>query len=112
MRAHKTGLSDRGRSPSKIAGLHAVSHPTVQKWIDRFDEEGPEGLYDRERQGRPRELGNEAREEIEQLLGGAPTEEIRWGRAKTKLDGRPHASRSISTENSTSTSTKTLFAAH
>ena len=75
MRAHMVLLSDRGRPPSEIADLHAVSHPTVYKWIDRFDEEGPSGLYDREREGRPRELGKEARKEIERLLEGNPTEE-------------------------------------
>jgi len=48
MRAHMILLSDRGYSPSKIADLHDVSHPTVYKWIDRFDKEGPGGLYDRE----------------------------------------------------------------
>ena len=82
MRAHMVLLSDRGRPPSEIADLHAVSHPTVYKWIDRFDEEGPSGLYDREREGRPRELGKEARKEIERLLEGNPTEEgqnaTRW----------------------------------
>jgi Transposase and inactivated derivatives len=82
MRAHMILLSERGYSPSEIADLHEVSHPTVQKWIDRFDEEGPEGLQDREREGRPRELGKEAREEIERLLEENPTEEgqnaTRW----------------------------------
>ena len=56
MRAHMVLLSVRDYSPSTIADLHGVSHPTVYgvshptvyKWIDRFDEEGPEGLYDRE----------------------------------------------------------------
>ena len=82
MRAHMILLSDRGYSPSKIADLHDVSHPTVYKWIDRFDKEGPGGLYDREREGRPPILGEEAREEIERLLEGNPTEEdqnaTRW----------------------------------
>jgi len=82
MRAHMILLSDRGYSPSEIADLHDVSHPTVYKWIDRFDEEGPEGLYDREREGRPQVLGEEAKEEIERLLEGNPTEEgqnaTRW----------------------------------
>lgn len=82
MRAHMILLSDRGHSPSEIADLHDVSHPTVYKWIDRFDEEGPEGLHDRKRDGRPRELGKEAREEIDRLLEGNPTEEgqnaTRW----------------------------------
>jgi transposase len=82
MRAHMVLLSVRDYSPSTIADLHGVSHPTVYKWIDRFDEEGPEGLYDREREGRPPILGEEAREEIERLLEGNPTEEgqnaTRW----------------------------------
>ena len=64
MRAHMVLLSARDYSPSEIADLHEVSHPTVYKWIDRFEEEGPEGLYDREREDRPPVLGKEAREEI------------------------------------------------
>jgi transposase len=82
MRAHMILLSDRGYSPPEIADLHDTSHPTVYKWIDRFDEEGPEGLYDRKREGRPQILGEEAKEEIERLLEGNPTEEgqnaTRW----------------------------------
>ena len=82
MRAHMVLLSARDYSPSEIADLHEVSHPTVYKWIDRFEEEGPEGLYDREREGRPPVLGKEAREEIERLLEENPTDEgqnaTRW----------------------------------
>ena len=82
MRAQMVLLSARDYSPSEIADLHEVSHPTVYKWIDRFEEEGPEGLYDREREGRPPVLGKEAREEIERLLEGNPTDEgqnaTRW----------------------------------
>lgn len=85
MRAHMILLSDRGYSPSKIADLHDVSHPTVYKWIDRFDEEGPRGLYDREREGRPLMIDEEAREEIERLLEGNPTEE-----GQNALDGSTH----------------------
>jgi transposase len=54
MRAHMMLLSDRGLLAFDIADLHDVTHPTVYKWIGRFDEEGPEGLFDREREGRPR----------------------------------------------------------
>ena len=82
MRAHMVLLSDRGRPPSEIADLHAVSHPTVYRWTDRFDEEGPSGLYDREREGRPRGLSKEARKEIERLLEGNLSKEgqnaARW----------------------------------
>lgn len=54
----------------------------VYKWLDRFDEEGPSGLYDREREGRPKKITEEVEEEIERLLEGNPTEEgqnaTRW----------------------------------
>jgi transposase len=82
MRAHMVLLSVRGYSAFDIAELHDVTHPTVYKWMDRFDEEGPSGLYDREREGRPREIGEEAEAEIRRLLEGNPTEEgqnaTRW----------------------------------
>jgi transposase len=50
-------------------------HPTVYKWMDRFDEEGPEGLFDREREGRPCKIDDEVEREVEKLLQTAPTEE-------------------------------------
>ena len=64
----------------------------VYKWFDRFDEEGPSGLYDRDRDGRPKKITDEVEEEIERLLEGDPTEEgenaIRWttGRIAEHLD--------------------------
>lgn len=82
MRAHMVLLSARGHSAYDIATLHEVSDPTVYKWIERFDEEGPEGLYDREREGRPPKLGEEAEAELDRLLEQPPTEEgydcTRW----------------------------------
>ncbi len=54
----------------------------VYKWFDRFDEEGPSGLYDRERDGRPPKITEEVEKEIERLLEENPTEEgenaTRW----------------------------------
>lgn len=64
----------------------------VYKWFDRFDEEGPSGLYDRELGGRPKKITEEVEEEIERLLEGNPTEErenaTRWttGRIAKHLD--------------------------
>lgn len=82
VRAHIVLLSHRGYSASKIAEIHDVTGPMVYKWFDRFDEEGPSDLYDRERDGRPRKITEEAEEEIERLLEGNPTEEgenaTRW----------------------------------
>ena len=74
MRAHMILLSDRGYSAPNIAELHDVTDPMVYKWIGRFDEEGPAGLYDRDREGRPPKIDEEAEAEIEKLLESDPTE--------------------------------------
>jgi len=50
--------------------------------IDCFDEKGPEGLYDRERSGRPPKIDADAEEELKRVLEAPPTEEgyeaTRW----------------------------------
>ena len=74
MRAHIILLSARGYSAPKIAELHSVTDPMVYKWMDRFDEEGPSGLYDRDREGRPPKIDDEAEAKIEELLESDPTE--------------------------------------
>jgi len=52
-----------------------MTGPMVYKWFDRFDEDGPSGLYDPERDGCPKKITGEVEEEIERLLEGNPTEE-------------------------------------
>jgi transposase len=74
IRAHMILLSDRGYSAPNIADIHDVTDPMVYKWIGRFDEEGPAGLYDRDREGRPPKIDEEAEAEIEKLLESDPTE--------------------------------------
>lgn len=75
MRAHMILLCAHGRSAYDIADIHGVSDPSVYKWIERFDAEGPDGLYDREREGRPRKIDEPAEDELLRLLKGDPTEE-------------------------------------
>lgn len=43
--------------------------------MDRFNEEGPSGLYDRDREGRPPKIDEEVEQEIERLLEQNPTGE-------------------------------------
>ena len=74
IRAHIVLLSHRGHSAQEIAELHDVTDPMVYKWIGRFDEEGPAGLYDQDREGRPPKIDEEAEAEIEKLLESDPTE--------------------------------------
>ncbi len=75
MRAQMILLSSRGYPAPKIAEIHDVAKVTVYKWIDRFDQHGPEGLYDQDREGRPRKLGSAAEAELERVLEQPPTEE-------------------------------------
>lgn len=75
MRAQMILLSARGYSAPDIAEIQDIAKVTVYKWIDRFDEHGPGGLYDRERDGRPRKLGPDAEAELERVLQQSPTEE-------------------------------------
>ncbi len=81
-RAHIILLSSRGYSAPQISRIHDVTGPMVYKWMDRFDEEGPPGLYDRDREGRPPKIDEEVEQEIERLLKGNPAEEgenaTRW----------------------------------
>lgn len=75
MRAHMVLLSARGLSAYEIADIHGVSDPTIYKWIERFDDEGPDGLFDRDRDGRPRKVDEEADAELLRVLDAPPTDE-------------------------------------
>ena len=74
-RAHMVLLSAREFTIPDICDIFDVVDETVYKWFDRFDEEGPSGLYDREREGRPPELDAEDEAEIERVLERSPAEE-------------------------------------
>ena len=53
-RAQMVLLSSQGKTASEIATLWGVSGQCVRKVINRFNREGPAGLPDRPRRGRPR----------------------------------------------------------
>lgn len=74
-RARMILLSARGFTVQRIMDVFEVVDETLYKWFDRFDEEGPAGLYDRERSGRPPEIDDEAQSEIERLLERSPLDE-------------------------------------
>ena len=74
-RARMILLSGRGFTVQRIMAVFEVVDETLYKWFDRFDAEGPQGLYDRDRSGRPPEIDDEAQAEIERLLERSPLEE-------------------------------------
>jgi transposase len=52
-RAHMVLLSARGYSVQQIAEIFAVGEDVVRGWLHRYQREGPTGLDDRPRPGRP-----------------------------------------------------------
>src|SRR5206468_1406280 len=61
-------LSLHGLAPAQIAELLDCHPATVRRWIGRFNAEGPAGLADRPRSGRPRLGGRRLTSRIAALL--------------------------------------------
>ncbi len=53
LRAKAILLSKNGHSTTKIAKQTGLSRRNVERWIDRFADQGPKGLVDSQRPGRP-----------------------------------------------------------
>lgn len=73
MRANMIQLSSEGYSVPSIAEIHQTTNVTVYKWFDRFDKEGPSGLYDSPRTGRPNKATKEVKTFLEKTLKDSPT---------------------------------------
>lgn len=72
-RIHFVLLRSRGYSPAQIADLYQVDERTVSHWLERYQAEGPAGLDDQPRSGRPRRAGAAAEAELTQCLDQSPT---------------------------------------
>jgi transposase len=68
LRAMMVLLSVHGLSPAQIAELLDCDPSTVRRWIGRFNQQGPAGLADRPRPGRPRIGGPRLLDRIAALL--------------------------------------------
>src|SRR4051794_35234810 len=55
-RAHLVLLSAQQRSVPELATIFDLHPASVRFWLRRFDTDGPPGLYDAPRTGRPRTL--------------------------------------------------------
>ena len=74
-RARMVLLSARHYTVPDLCAIFEMTDDTLYKWFDRFDEQGPAGLFDLSRSGRPPELDEEAEREIERVLEGSPMDE-------------------------------------
>jgi transposase len=58
---------------SEIVEIYNSSNVSVYKWLDRFDAQGPAGLYDQPRSGRPPKVDAEVKQAMEETLSKPPT---------------------------------------
>lgn len=74
IRAQMILLSAQGRSVPDIARLFEVDRKTVRFWMRRFDRQGPSGLYDEPRSGRPRLVTEAMRDQLVDLVQQDPAQ--------------------------------------
>jgi transposase len=74
-RAQIVLLSAQRRTVPEIAVIFAMSRATVRFWIERFNGEGPNGLYDEPRSGRPRQATSIVEQTIVQSIQKDPSED-------------------------------------
>ena len=74
-RAHMVLLSIQGQSVPAIALLFQTSLVTVRFWIKRYNAQGPDGLYDEPRSGRPHKVNASVQETLLDCLKEDPLQE-------------------------------------
>ncbi len=77
-----------GMSRQDAARVGGMDRQTLRDWVIRFNEEGPDGLADRYRSGRPRRLTDAQLTELEEIVRAGPDQAIhgvvRWRRVDLK----------------------------
>jgi transposase len=71
-RAHAILLSDSGYHVQEIARIYQVDRHSVSSWIDAWEEQGIQGVYDSPRNGRPVTLTEEEQQLAQDLLKQFP----------------------------------------
>jgi transposase len=74
-RVHLVLLSIEHHSVPEIAELFQTTRVTVRFWIKRFNREGPPGLYDEPRSGRPRKVVEAVKDTLNELVEDDPQQE-------------------------------------
>jgi transposase len=73
-RAQLVLLSSQKRTVPEIAELFALDRKTIRCWLRRFDAQGPAGLYDAPRSGRPRKLTPAVQDTLVELIQQDPAQ--------------------------------------
>ena len=73
-----------GMNRAEAARIGGMDRQTLRDWVHRFNEDGPEGLTNREGAGRRRLLSDDQMEELAQIVETGPDQEtdgvVRWRR--------------------------------
>ena len=82
-----------GKSSYELAEELKITRPTIQRWLDRYEADGIEGLVDRPRTGRPRKVTEEVEEEVvEKTTQEDPPQGTHWStRIMAKETGLHHS---------------------
>ncbi|HMN27344.1 MAG TPA: helix-turn-helix domain-containing protein [Caldilineaceae bacterium] len=75
-RAQMILLSAQRRTVPEISAIFAVSRATVRYWIEQFEAQGPAGLYDDPRAGRPRKAITKDKAKVVKRFTQTPLESI------------------------------------
>ena len=71
--------SAQGKSSYELAEELGLSRPTIQRWLDRYEADGLQGLEDRPRSGRPRTVTPDVEAEVvEKTLEEDPPQGTHW----------------------------------
>jgi transposase len=77
-----------GMSRAEAAKVGGMDRQTLRDWAHRFNEDGPDGLTDRPRAGRPRQLTDAQMEELAEIVETGPDPAVdgvvRWRRVDLK----------------------------
>jgi transposase len=73
-RLHVVLLVLQGASSYEAARLYGHSPRSVQYWVHRLISEGPFGLWDKERSGRPRSLSSKDEQKLRKEISRSPRE--------------------------------------
>jgi transposase len=73
-RAQMVLLSAQRRTVPQIAAIFCMRKATVRQWLRRFDAEGPAGLYDDVRSGRPRKVTDSVRDALLRMVVQDPAQ--------------------------------------
>jgi len=74
-----------GHSVTEVSKLYGVNRGTIRRWVCRLNDQGIEGLLERPKAGRPRDL---SKEKLVELKGDLMKSPLHFGYKQGRWDGK------------------------